>query len=91
MKRYFVEWDYASMSGPDPKYGTFEWFETEEEMEAWVEKKEKGNGGYFILFRKGLGDYAKYEQIVKLNKENWEMSKKIEENREKMKALRAEI
>lgn len=82
--KYFVEWGYTDDYGRHDETGTFEWFDTEEEMEAWIARKYRGNGGYFHLFRKGAGDRAKYDRMK-------ELYKKIAEMKAEIETLRAEI
>lgn len=82
--KYFVEWGYTDDYGRHGEMGTFEWFDTEEEMEAWIARKYSGNGGYFHLFRKGVGDRAKYDRMK-------ELYKKIAEMKAEIETLRAEI
>ena len=83
--KYFVEWTYTDEYGR--VFGTtgeYNWFDTEEEMEAWIARKIKGNGGYFHMFRKGLGKYENWERMLEL----WA---KMKEMKEEVETLRAGI
>lgn len=78
MKKYFVEWEFTDDYGRHGKTGDYEWFDTEAEMENWVEWNRQHNGGYFYMFRKGEGNYDKWERMVTLWEEMAKMKKEIE-------------
>lgn len=78
MKKYFVEWTYTDDYGRHGKTGSYKWFDTEAEMEEWIEDMYKGNGGYFHMFRKGEGNYDKWARMIALWEEIDKMEKEIE-------------
>lgn len=64
MLKFYVKWDFTDFEGRAYEdYARFDWFDSEEEAKAFVDKKKKGNGGYFKLWKIGKGDYEVYEKM----------------------------
>ena len=70
MKKFYVMWGMTDYYGNVAKdEAAFDWFETLEQAEAFVEKKIQGNGGYFKLWKIAEGDYNEFLRIAELKKE----------------------
>jgi hypothetical protein len=76
MTKVFVKWsftdDYGRACEEDAK---LEWFDTEENAEAFVNKMKQGNGGYFKLWKIAMGDYHAYKRMIALYEEYLELKK----------------
>lgn len=70
MKKVFVKWGYTDDYGwAEEADAKVEWFEAEEEAQAFVDKMIAGNGGYFKLWKIKAANYEDYERMLELSKE----------------------
>jgi len=69
MKKIFVKWgltdNYGRVCEED---ACFNWFETLEDANAWIENKKDRNGGYFHLWKVDEGNEEEFNLLKKLIK-----------------------
>jgi hypothetical protein len=75
MKKYFVRWAIVDYYGYTAEEDKFTWFETIEEVEAFLADQEERNGRYFRARKIAKGDYARFQKLEALRAE----VKKLEE------------
>jgi hypothetical protein len=79
MKKIYVKWGFTDDYGRAyPEDAHFDWFETQEQADAFIEKKKQGNGGYFKLWKVAEGDFAKYQLMNELVAEVAKLKKEFE-------------
>ena len=79
MKKFYVKWGFTDDYGRVfIEEAHFDWFETKEQANAFIEKMQKGNGGYFKLWKIAEGDFAKYLRIDELLAEVEHLKKEFE-------------
>ena len=78
MKKICVKWSFADDYGY-PYETTFEWFDTTEEANAFIEKKRKGNGSYFYLWKEPFeASYDNYLLMLEHERKAEELRKEFE-------------
>lgn len=79
MKKIYVKWGFTDDYGRAyPEDAHFDWFETQEQADEFIEKKREGNGGYFKLWKVAEGDFDKYLRMHKLMAEVENLKKEFE-------------
>lgn len=67
MKKIYVKWGFTDDYGRAHKEDArFEWFETQEQADKFIEKKKEDNGGYFKLWKVAEGDFNQYLRMREL-------------------------
>ena len=78
MKKVYVVWDFTDEYGRSySEDARVEWFETMEQAEAFIEKKKRGNGSYFKLWKVAEGNYNEFLYMEKLAKEYYEIKERF--------------
>lgn len=79
MKKFYVKWGFTDDYGRAYKEDAhFDWFETQEQADEFIEKKQEGNGGYFKLWKVAEGDFNQYQRMLELVAEAAEIKKEFE-------------
>lgn len=78
-KKFYVKWGFTDDYGRAyPEDAHFDWFETQEQADEFIEKKRKGNGGYFKLWKVAEGDFTLYQLMCELMAEVEKIKKEFE-------------
>lgn len=79
MKKVYVKWGFTDDYGrAHPEDASLDWFETQEQADAFIEKMRRGNGGYFKVWKVAEGDFAKYLRMHELMVEVAKLKKEFE-------------
>lgn len=79
MKKVYVKWGFTDDYGRAyQEDANFDWFETKEQADEFIEQKRRGNGGYFKLWKVAEGDFNQYLRMYELMAEVTKIKKEFE-------------
>ena len=78
-KKIYVKWGFTDDYGRAYKEdANFDWFETQEQADEFIEKMKRGNGGYFKLWKVAEGDFNQCLRMHELMAEVAKIKKEFE-------------